>query len=482
MDQLRFAVLAFIALCPTQSRSQVPIASHTTKPTALVAAELARDKATIRTALVEYSIRESEADEVGAMERFFTWQCADDAIVAVNRGDEVGIGVPWKPSPEGEIQGYSGAVHFLLSGHELWMHRDEAIYADVCGRAERGTFDVIDIRRIGLSPVGQDQTYDDFVRAAGLPPAQYTTSAEGELTVVTAPTSAGEVRWWIDPAKNWNVVRTAVYRGDQLLGERRFELEEIDGVWFPRRIEHFAYGDGPTDTPRTVIEVHYAEFNRPDHPQVLLPQHIGVEPGTWITYQDGKTPSGIFDGTAVVQPADFLGRVARGEVQRGPTVSREIARTRAARRRAAPPAQSSPPAPSSPPEPASQPASQVAGWESAWERYTREFITRFALDAEQTQRALSILKDCQERGQRFVSARRTELDRLDGQLADARRFGDANALAALAEQAAALRAPVDEIFERQLKPRLDRLPTKQQRAQAGRAGAHVPPTSAPARP
>jgi hypothetical protein len=422
-------LIALLTLVACHGLQQESPRVATEKPPALRAAELARDKAAIRTALVEYSIRESAPDDVGARERFFTWRCADAAVVVVNRGDEVGIGLPWKESAEGEVRGYSGAVHYWCSHHEVWMHREDTIYADVFGGDQRGDFDVLDIRRMGINPVAGDQLYDDFVRAAGRPPVTYSTSEEDGLTVVSAPTSAGGVRWWIDPEKNWNVVRTAVYRGEQMLGERRFELQEIDGIWFPRRMEHFAYGDGPTDTPRTVLEVHFAEFNRPEHPQVLLPQHIGVEPGMWITYQDGKTPGGIFDGAGIVDPGDFLRRLARGEARRGPTVSREIARLRAARRRAAE-AMAAQPAMS----PATQPAAGTrAGWESEWERYTREFITRFALDTEQTQRALSILKDCQERGQRFVSARRSEFDRLEGQLADARRAADTRAVAALEE-------------------------------------------------
>lgn len=474
--RFRSALLVPLVLGVESPAVSSPLLGDTQKPPALLAAELARDKATIRTGLVEYSIRESQPDPSGVTERFFTWRCAADGIVVVNRGDEVGVGMPWKESADGEVRGYSGVVHFLCSSGELWMHREDAIYADVWGPEQRAMHDVIDIRRLGLSPVGTDESYDEIIRAAGLPPVEYSVGSEGALTVVTGTTAAGKVRWWIDPEKNWNVVRTAVYNGDQMLGEKRFHLEEFDGVWFPRRIEHFAYGDGPTDVPRSITEFHYAEFNRPEHPQVLLPQHIGVEPGMWVTYQDGKTPGGIFDGAAIVEPADFLGRLARGEVRRGPNVTREIARIRAARRRAAGQVPVSTSAGA-----ATQPSSRsVAAWESEWERYTRDFIERFALTDDQTQRALAILKDCQERGQRFVNGRRSEFDRIDGALAEARRSGDAKTVRVLEEQAAALRAPLDEIFERQLKPRLDRLPTRQQRALAAEATPR--PTSAPARP
>lgn len=90
--------------------------------------------------------------------------------------------------------------------------------------------------------------------------------------------------------------------------------------------------------------------------------------------------------------------------------------------------------------------------ESEWERYTREFIARYKLDQKQTTIAERLLRRCQSRGNDYVTRRRAAFQ-------EAGRSGDA-------ERLDALRAPIGEIFEKQLKPGLDRIPTRAQRAAA----------------
>ncbi len=126
------------------------------------------------------------------------------------------------------------------------------------------------------------------------------------------------------------------------------------------------------------------------------------------------------------------------------------------------------------------------GFESQWEAYVRDFIQRYQLDEGQTQRAQGILKDCQEMANRLIQKRKPELERLDRQLQELGQSSDADKLKQLSElnqKRTKLFEPVNEIFEKQLKPRLERLPTRAQRqaAEQGQRGTPAGPAK-PLRP
>lgn len=125
----------------------------------------------------------------------------------------------------------------------------------------------------------------------------------------------------------------------------------------------------------------------------------------------------------------------------------------------------------------------VAGkdFESQWEAYVRDFIQRFQLNEAQSQRAQSILKDCQEQGQRVMKSRQAQLERIDKRETELRESKDkemSKQLAELGKERTKLLEPINDIFEKQLKPRLESLPTRAQRAAAETAakkpGANKP--------
>ena len=119
----------------------------------------------------------------------------------------------------------------------------------------------------------------------------------------------------------------------------------------------------------------------------------------------------------------------------------------------------------------SQPTEKRA--ESEWEKYVREFIEKYKLNNEQAQQARAILADCQTQADRYLAARKEELEKIDRQIEELKQSSDKNKAktqAELQEQRKKLMDPIDRIFSQQLKPRLDRLPTRAQR-QAAEAGA-----------
>ncbi|MEP0846512.1 MAG: hypothetical protein HRF50_06770 [Phycisphaerae bacterium] len=134
---------------------------------------------------------------------------------------------------------------------------------------------------------------------------------------------------------------------------------------------------------------------------------------------------------------------------------------------------------------------KVAGgpeFASQWEQYVREFIQRYGLNEEQQQQAQAILKDCQAQGERHIRGKKSEMDRIDARVAELRNTRDAAAtkeIAELNEQRQKLIEPIEQIFEKSLKPRLEKLPTRAQR-KAAEAAANKPksdgkPASKPAK-
>lgn len=115
------------------------------------------------------------------------------------------------------------------------------------------------------------------------------------------------------------------------------------------------------------------------------------------------------------------------------------------------------------------------GFEGQWDKYVREFIERYKLNDEQTQKAESVLQDCKAQANRYLLGRKSQMEQLDKQIEELKKSKDkdknkAKRLSSLTDQRNKLREPINRIFEQQLKPRLERLPTRAQR-QAAEAAA-----------
>ena len=123
--------------------------------------------------------------------------------------------------------------------------------------------------------------------------------------------------------------------------------------------------------------------------------------------------------------------------------------------------------------------------ESAWEKYVREFIAKYQLNDEQTQKANAVLEDCQAQAERYTIGRKEQLEKLDKQIAELKKSKDKNKnkrLSELNEKRKSLMDPLDRIFEQQLKPRLERLPTRAQRRAAEVAAKKKPADRKPKTP
>lgn len=142
---------------------------------------------------------------------------------------------------------------------------------------------------------------------------------------------------------------------------------------------------------------------------------------------------------------------------------------------------------------------KVAGknFESEWEKYVREFIQKYQLNDEQTQRANAILAECETAAERVMTSKKSDLERIEkreGELkaaggpTAAKPAGDPKAaseakaatdgknkeLAELTKRRDELLAPINRIFEDQLKPKLEKLPTRAQRKAAEEKSSKSP--------
>ena len=309
-------------------------AGSSDKPPALRAAEEARSRALVCTAAIEFSetctvnTKAPDGPPGPPRRQYYSWRCAEDDYITVYRGDAEGVVMRDAEGRPRDDLDYSGPMHFLVQNNEVWQHVQDSPLVSVWPEDRQDFWRLHDLRLLGLQPVTFGRDLEEETRKYGYPPLQYETTADGSLYVVTASSERGKYRWWIDSEKNWSVVRTGVWLDDRQIGETRFALQEIDGVWFPTRIERYRLGAGDVE-PSTVISILSAEFNRPYHPRKLTPADIGIEPGASITYEErNPSPLMMWDGDQPVPPEEFLQRVGRGELSWGPTMVREVVRLR----------------------------------------------------------------------------------------------------------------------------------------------------------
>lgn len=209
------------------------------------------------------------------------------------------------------------------------------------------------------------------------------------------------------------------------------------------------------------MQVRSARLNQPDDPPKFTLGDLGVEAGSRLSYQNDSNDEGwTWNGERVCKQDEWYADLKAGRREWGPTFRRvfqekkpydspymtdkQRARLAASRRNL-------------------QARLHMARHEGLWTKYVTDFIRKYKLDDEQTQKAMSILTDCQAEAKRHMEAYRPRLTELVPKMVDARDTGDHKEAERIERELEELRAPLDRIFESSLKPRLERLPTRAQR-------------------
>ena len=360
---------------------------------------------------------------------FYTARLAPQDAAWVNWGDPEGL--------VGDDPQREGRPHSVLRQNKsrtLRSYDHDRTFAEYYATPEARAENIPDLRSLGLmffTSYEDPQSTIGRIARAGL--ESFDVEQQDGLQVVTAHTRQGDVTWWIDPSKDSQPVRVALSRDGRVVREARIELDRIDGVWFPSRVETVTCEPDGRVHSQQVMEVFYAEFNRPEHPQHLTPADIGLEPGILVTRHPSKKDSEalVWDGHKLVPFSQYRGTFPHqrnGDAQ-----------------------------PAAPRADLSFDA-QVRRKLSAWEEYTRDFIQRHKLDRVRAGRAWRTLRACQQQAHRRVDRYRCDLSRPHspaGRSPQAARRRQ--------ERIARLLAELDHIFEQRLKPGLRRLLTRAER-------------------
>lgn len=295
-----------------------------------------------------------------------------------------------------------------------------------------------------ISPLGFDTVHWTEQRSAG-------------QVVLTGNFDDGSMaRYWISPSKGWNVERALYnFEGKEVM-ECRTSLRRFGEVWFPEEVEYLSEGEQVR-----VYRITDASFNLPEHPDHLTPNDIGAEAGMTVSLfsHSPKFQSllPIWTGSEAIPKADWDRRVAAGEAATSPVYEALLKQALA---ESVPVTVDDLPADY-------KPSDRIALEPNKWRQYTLDFIRRYALDDEQKRKALEILDACEERARHVFESRKSVFDGHDREFRELRSTPrEKQTIKAWAEhmhKGQELFAFLDDIFERDLKPQLERLPTKAQR-------------------
>lgn len=431
--------------------------------------KMVESRATLQTAKLEIRktyYANSGSDKGDPRTVYESASIAGDRHLYILRGDERGIVIPVIGGGEASsVHGRSPLYRLELSA-ESWRRSDSSLVAHRFAHAAR-QFD--DLRTLGAASVFANGDIHDVVwgdnRAAPSVP-EYEESREGDLQKVRVRSEDFTRTYWLDPARGHSPVRVRHENRDGSWSESRSVLKLVDHVWFPASVHTFSsrYRDGRE--PTMVIEVDSAEFNRPEHPLTLTLADIGVDVAVCVLdFSTKPATSGSWDGEKVVSEQEFSRRLHAGELHESQQFKELF--WRASGMKDNPLADK--PAHAGETVAKREKKEQPKRKETEWEAYVREFIAKYRLDEAQIQQANTILRDCEDKANKYLMGRKADIERLDKQsmsLQNSDLKDKTNEAARLAEERKQLRKPIDDIFENELKPRLEKLPTSKQRADA----------------
>jgi hypothetical protein len=361
----------------------------------------------------------------------------------------------------------------LFYEQEYWNnYNDNRITVQI---RSRDAFTGSDVRAAGMSASNQRSVAEATSRPVYPEhPSTYEVVQDGPYQLVTAtvqwPGDTGPTRqhkWWIDPSRGWSVVRCQKLSDGRVALESISELKRYGDVWFPETVRYFIWSFQDGKEPYRTMRITSAKFDDPSLPDRLTPNDIGVEVGTNVNYtdRDGDARTDGWDGQKRVNWSKMALRVEAGELKFGEnylrqmreasakTVARSAVREKLGLKREGE---------------LGIPA--VSMTLSAWEVYVLRYIKHFELDQPQRERAWTIYRECKAAGDKHMESRKERFEKIKRQQRAAGEISDKAdrhaRLRALSKTRADLLIPIAKIFKDQLKRRLDRLPTRKQKAAA----------------
>lgn len=372
-----------------------------------------------------------------------------------------------KGDGDGRVAGGKGPVRLMRNASGYWfVSNPMAASLTEPDNPERPPLleFVKDIRFIGIAPspwsmnegVGFTAVWDDPHNKIVF----WQETRDGDRFTVRGEADSGAVfEWTVNSAKGWCVERVAFGTQDQWTQEARSDLKKFGDVWMPARTEYFLNGENTA-----TVTIERALVNQDSDAASLTPSDAGLEPGTHVTIA-GKPATGpdlnIWNGDEICKFTEWAQDVKAGRRAYGPTFQKFFAENKPGAAQGAPRPNNGAAQVDGRVVAARREARRHAG---LWEAYVLKFIERYKLGDEQSQKAMQILAQCQQRADQILSLREPQLIALYSEQAATT---DTERNATLQEKIDKLRAPIDEVFEQQLKPRLNKIPTHSQRDAAG---------------
>jgi len=424
----------------------------TEKPRALLQMIEAR-KAIVRADVFWSTASPARANERGGPTHCRTLIAGDEiAHTIIGNNDGVTVwnehGEPANYSPFAQLTEKGAYWHYKMSDTEV-----DKVEGDV------RNYPTVDFRSLGLAPIPTlrfapeellDRTIPRGAKSVTFDEARL---PDGQIRV-TADADQGEARvvWYIDPTLDWNATKVEQWRKDKLVTRCMMEYQRANGIVVPLSALYLG-ADGQVVYHAQVASI---DVNDPALPSDLTPEFIGVEPGytVWVTGNPAIRSQQTYVGDGKHSDASIVfSMIHRGELKPGERVTRL---------RNGEPVTYELPDPKQVKIELEELRKRLSSHGlDEWEIYTREFSRRFGLDDEQQQKAVQILKQCQARRDHYLHSVAAQKNTLETNVNKTMVPAESEELAA---QLLKLQEPVTRIFEQDLKPRLELIPTRRQRA------------------
>lgn len=300
--------------------------------------------------------------------------------------------------------------------------------------------------------------------------------AKDGVRVLAYWSTGRSVEWTLDPKRDYLIngvhVLNPTADGGLSAEDFSFSYEQTDGRWFPTTIEFSKNGE-----LREKLEVQYAEFDRPYHPNRLVPGEVLNMPAGVNIYRlgqdDARFAMGVFDGIAGIIPMSEYGEAIASGRLRLDEFRALLALPEEVRMGCYPRGSMIDDA---------AVAFKVSRRPGLWEEYTRAFIRRHQLDKRQQVRAWELLSECQRKAHAHLSRYERDINETQKSILALRAGKDpecAEKLTKAEDKLNNLYEPVDRIFSRKLQPGLIDLLTAAQKDRFEKERNSSGPTARP---
>ncbi len=387
----------------------------------------------------------------------------------------------------GSIFGGGLVITQLHRNGEYWTTFDDSsMHCNILLAPHRSLFDA---RTIGFSPDGALQTLDFVISDplswfTGISDKTYTVSDDGPYKLITTQLVSekgrrkGTIKQWLDPDKDLNVVKSQRFTARGLVSESITTLQKDNqGHWFPSVT--VVYRGGDRTEPYTTLIVDEVVFDDEGLPDRLGPEDINVEIGTNIHKEGAFGPNEhanrhvthSWDGENLVGFDEMAARVNNGELKLGPNILEIMskARTRNVVKKRFNQQVKKKYENSDVHTKLAQLITKRSSDEffRIWELYILRFIGFYDLSADQQSKALSIYKSVREIGESYVARKLNDFEKLDKRIDTLVSLPETKnkqkMVDELANEGMKLTAPLIDLFNKQLKPRLFSLLTRKQK-------------------